>query len=214
MSPELRAYAQTLWAFHARGDELEPMAAIDCLGSYDLRVAERTAELALAYPAAWVVVTGAQGNWTRGVFEQTEAEVFAAVLRERGVPEARVVLEPKAVNIGENIAFSRDILGYASGEVVVFVTKPQTQMRVRATVPVHWSQVKARTASPQLGIDDYARPGEGLTPVIEELVGDLERMRLYPQRGFQAPVEIAPQVLAAYEALRAAGYDRHCVERV
>jgi uncharacterized SAM-binding protein YcdF (DUF218 family) len=212
VSPELRAHAETLWSFHARGDVLEPMAAIVCLGSYDLRVAERTAELALGHPAAQVVVTGAQGNWTRGVFEQSEAEVFAAVLRERGVSEAQVTLEPKAVNIGENVAFSRDILGYVGGEVVVFVTKPQTQMRVRATVPIHWPQVRAQTASPQLGIDDYARPGEGLTPVIEEMVGDLERMRLYPQRGFQVPVEIAPEVLAAYEALRAAGYDRHCVE--
>lgn len=211
MSPESRAYAETLWSFHARGDELEPMAAIVCLGSYDLRVAERSAVLALKYPAARVVVTGAQGNWTRGVFEQSEAEVFAAVLRERGVPEAQIALEPSATNIGENIAFSRDILGYADGEVVVFVTKPQTQMRVRATVPIHWPQVRAQMASPRLGIDDYARPGEGLRPVIEEMVGDLERMRLYPQRGFQVEVEIAPEVLAAYEALRAAGYDRHCV---
>lgn len=209
LSPSLRAHAEALWAFHARSDEVGEPAAIVCLGSYDLRVAHRAADLALAYPAAQVVVTGAYGNWTRGVFAATEAEVFGEVLSERGVPAGRVVLETRATNIGENIAFSRDILGLRDGETVVFVTKPQTQMRVRATVPVHWPLIQARIAAPLLALDDYGQTDRGLAPVIEEMVGDLERMGAYPARGFQVAVEIPAQVLAAGEALKAAGFDGH-----
>lgn len=209
LSPALRAHAETLWAFHARSDEVGEPAAIVCLGSYDLRVADRAAELALAHPGARVVATGAHGNWTRGVFEATEAEVFGKVLAERGVPQDRLVLETRATNIGENIAFSRDILRFTDGEAVVFVTKPQTQMRVRATVPVHWRQIEARIAAPLLALDDYGQTDRGLAPVIEEMVGDLERMGAYPARGFQVPVEIPPQVLAAGAALKAAGFDGH-----
>lgn len=206
---EIRRHAEMLWAFHARSDEVGEPAAIVCLGSYDLRVAHRAADLALAHPAARVVATGAHGNWTRGLFEATEAEVFGKVLAERGVPQDRLMLETRATNIGENIAFSRDILGFADGDTVVFVTKPQTQTRVRATVPVHWPLIQARITAPLLTLDDYGQTDRGLAPVIEEMVGDLERMAAYPARGFQVPVEIPAQVLAAAEALKAAGFDGH-----
>lgn len=208
----VRLHAETLWAFHARSDEIGDPAGIVCLGSYDLRVAHRTADLAFEHPRARIVVTGAYGNWTRGVFEATEAEVFGRVLVERGVPEARIVLETKATNIGENLIFSREILGYEAGEAVAFVTKPQTQSRVRATAPMRWPSVAAQVTAPNLTLDDYARPDAGLRPVIEEMVGDIERLRAYPALGHQAPVEIPPEVIGAYEALKAAGYDGHTLK--
>lgn len=205
----IEKHADTLWRFHARSDDLTPMEAIVCLGSYDLRVAHRTADLALEYPQAKVLVTGSYGNWTRGVFKATEAETFGGILLERGVPEDRILLEPRATNIGENIAFARDMLGYASGEAVVFVTKPQTQMRVRATVPVHWAGITARLTAPRLTMADYETPTDGLAPLIEEMVGDFQRMQLYPDLGFQVPVETPPEAFEAFEALKSAGFVRH-----
>lgn len=205
----IEKHADTLWRFHARSDDLTPMDAIVCLGSYDLRVAHRTADLALAYPRARVLVTGSYGNWTRGVFKATEAETFGEILVERGVPSDRILLEARATNIGENIAFARDMLSYAAGETVVFVTKPQTQMRVRATIPMHWSGITARLTAPQLVMGDYETPAEGLTPLIEEMVGDFQRMQLYPALGFQVPVETPPEAVEAFEALKSAGFVRH-----
>jgi uncharacterized SAM-binding protein YcdF (DUF218 family) len=210
---ELGLLAARLWAFHALSDPVEGMEAIVCLGSYDLRVAEHAADLALRHPGAAVVATGAQGNWTRGVFDATEAEIFARVMVGAGVDPERIRHEPRATNIGENIAFSRDLLGYSSGERVVFVTKPQTQQRVRATAPLHWPGISARVAAPALQLDDYRQAERGLAPVVEEMVGDLERMLVYPGLGFQVPVDVPPDVVEAYAALRSAGYSRHCLSR-
>ena len=39
------------------------------------------------------------------------------------------------------------------------------------------------------------------------MVGDLQRILIYPAKGFQIPQVVPPEVIAAYEA--AAGYDRH-----
>jgi uncharacterized SAM-binding protein YcdF (DUF218 family) len=208
---DVRRHAETLWGFHARGDRLSPMAALVCLGSYDLRVAHRTADLALDHAGAPIVVTGAFGNWTRGVFAATEAEVFADILRRRGVPDHRIALETRATNIGENIAYSRRIIERCSGERIVFVTKPQTQARVRATVPIQWPQISAQITAPMLEIDDYADADGALTALIDEMVGDLQRMIAYPALGYQVAVEIPEPVIAAYEALRRAGYTRHCL---
>ena len=43
------------------------------------------------------------------------------------------------------------------------------------------------------------------------MIGDLQRIRVYPERGYQIPQEIPDDVWAAFEALVAAGYDGHLV---
>ena len=43
------------------------------------------------------------------------------------------------------------------------------------------------------------------------MVGDLQRIRVYAERGFQIPQEIPDEVWAAYEELVHAGYDSRLV---
>ena len=43
-------------------------------------------------------------------------------------------------------------------------------------------------------------------------VGDLQRLRLYPAKGFQIPQEIPATVWAAFEELVAAGYDKYLID--
>jgi hypothetical protein len=47
--------------------------------------------------------------------------------------------------------------------------------------------------------------------VISIMVGDLQRVREYPARGFQIPQDIPHDVWAAYEELVRAGFDRHLI---
>jgi len=52
-----------------------------------------------------------------------------------------------------------------------------------------------------------------LTYVISIMVGDLQRIREYPARGFQIPQNIPDDVWDAYNELVRAGYDRHLMTR-
>ena len=54
---------------------------------------------------------------------------------------------------------------------------------------------------------DTLTPGD----VINIMVGDLQRIRLYPALGFQIPQVIPERVWAAYEALVHAGYSERLV---
>jgi hypothetical protein len=48
--------------------------------------------------------------------------------------------------------------------------------------------------------------------VVSIMVGDLQRIRLYPQKGFQIAQDIPDDVWRAYESLVAAGYDKHLIK--
>ena len=41
------------------------------------------------------------------------------------------------------------------------------------------------------------------------MVGDLQRIRIYPEKGFQIPQDIPDEVWAAYERLVGWGFTRH-----
>ena len=86
---DIRDAAELLWRFHCVYDPLMPSDAIIGLCSYDLRVADRCAELFRQGYAERVVFTGASGNWTSGLYPGSEAAAFAERAMEIGVPRTR-----------------------------------------------------------------------------------------------------------------------------
>ena len=69
--------SQCVWDYHHLNQAPVPADMIWALGSHDLRVADRVAELWHANPAPLVVMSGGLGNFTDGVFKQPEAVLFA-----------------------------------------------------------------------------------------------------------------------------------------
>jgi len=208
---ELLRDAQLLWDFLVVYDDVGSYDAVVCLCSYDLRVADRCAQLLTQRMSAVAVVTGGYGNWTLGVFSEPEADVFAAAIQKHGVARERLLIERHATNIGENVLFARAQLGDSCGTRVVFVTKPQTQRRVQATVRKRWPEVNCAITAPQGSLLQQARDGQGLVGLVDEMVGDTQRLLRYPAAGFQVEIAIPPAVLDAYNRLRQAGFDKHCI---
>src|SRR5665213_785360 len=199
--------ARTLWDFHCVYDELKPADAIVSLGSYDLRVAERCAELYRARLSARLIFTGASGNWTSILFDASEAATFAKRAIECGVPSTAITLEEVATNIGENIAFVSRIIPDAGS--IIWVTKPQTQLRCEATVAKKWPTIHSMTTAPQTSFERQPTPIHNERALFCEMVGDLERIRTYPAFGFQTKVDIPYEVMKAFETLKIAGFTDH-----
>lgn len=204
---DVMRWVEVLWDFHQLNDEIVQTDVIIGLGSYDLKVAERCAVLYHQHVSDRILFTGAVGNWTDGLFAHSEAETFAEEAIKHKVPQSAIMLEKRAANLGENVTMSAAFLpGVKSA---VFVTKPQTQKRLKATVTKVWPDIDARITSPKTSLRAQLDSGFGQRALICEMVGDLARLRLYPSLGFQVTVEIPDPVAAAFQALIAAGYIDH-----
>jgi uncharacterized SAM-binding protein YcdF (DUF218 family) len=180
------------------------------LGSYDLRVAERCADLYFDQWAPLIIFSGYLGNWTKRMWDRSEAEIFAEHVIARGVPADKIRLETKSINIGENVRFTRELLqthGLHANSVTM-VSKPSTERRMFATCQKIWPEMRVFFTSPQLSFAEQSRGGiqEGL---IHEMVGDIQRIQAYPALGFQIPQEVPISVLDAYERLVSLGFDKH-----
>src|SRR5438876_6334376 len=110
MDPRLHGLARTLWDYHRLDHELAPADAILVLCSHDKVVAARGAELFLQGWAPLLIFAGGLGAITRHLWHEPEADQFAAIAIEMGVPADRILVENRSTNTGENVLFTRQLL--------------------------------------------------------------------------------------------------------
>jgi uncharacterized SAM-binding protein YcdF (DUF218 family) len=157
--------------------------------------------------------SGNLGPLSRGRFPKTEAETFADVARRKGVPAEAILLERESTNTGDNIRFSRRVLAEAGLQPrhILLVQKPYMERRAYATFRKVWPDKEVIVSSPPIPFAGYPTADLPRELVINILVGDLQRIRLYPHRGFQIEQPIPAPVWAAFEQLVALGYDKHLI---
>jgi len=214
ITPEVLTQARRLWDYHHMHHVLAKADCILALGSHDLRVADRAAELWLQGWAPLLVMSGGLGNFTQDMWTESEADQFAAIAIRKGVPEEAILVENKSTNTGENIIYTQRLLqekGLDPQNFIV-VQKPYMERRSYATFKKHWPGKNLLVTSPQIPFDKYATDDIPLSRVINIMVGDLQRIRFYPAKGFQVYQEIPAEVWDAYERLVELGFDQHLMK--
>lgn len=180
--------------------------------SYDLRICDYACELLHKLHVPRIVFTGNKGNWTVHLWDEPEARIFKKRALQNGIKPSVILTEEQATNIGENIAFTKRLIPEASA--VTFVTKPNTILRVKLTVPVQWPNVTAYTSCPQFTFPEEVSNIIGVFGVINEMVGDIQRILEYPKMGYQVEHNLPPEVLNSWQYLVAQGFNIHRMESV
>lgn len=203
--------AHTLWDYLASFSSSIPCDAIVLCCSYDLRVCDHACSLYQQKLSETLLITGSTGNWTRFIWSRPEAEVFLERALENGVPRTAIVIENRATNFGENVRYARALL--PSLNRATFVTKTAAVLRLRQTIAAQWPEIEAAVTGPRLDFPNEVSRVVGVLGVINEMVGDVERILVYPSLGFQAPHELPKKTIDAWCALVESGFVEHCVDR-
>ncbi len=204
--------AQVLWRYLCMDHQPEKVDCIVGMGSYDIRVAQHCAELFLQEYAPVIIFTGGRGRLTPAEWI-TEADAYAEKAMHMGVPAENIVIENKSTNTGENVRFTREILKERgiSVQKVLFVHKPYMERRTYATFKKEWPELEVIASSPQIPFEDYPTDMIPKHEMIDVMVGELQRIKDYPAKGFQIEQEIPTEVWEAFTTLVALGYKKYLV---
>ena len=207
-------YAKRIWDYMLMGQPVQKSQCIFVLGSNDLRVAEYAAQLWLQGYGEFIVFSGGYGNFTRGNFQKPEAELFAQVALALGVPANRIIVENKATNTGENVAFTLKLLQEKGIRVSswLLVQKPFMERRSLATFQKALPGAEARVTSPPIPFEEYPNEAIAETDLYNTLVGDMQRVMTYPAKGYMTPQPVPDAVADAVLQLLAMGYDKHALK--
>ncbi|HEX7926675.1 MAG TPA: YdcF family protein [bacterium] len=212
----VKSAARVLWDYHRLDEPVMPADLILGLGSYDPRVAEHAAALFLGGKSAWLLFAGGveqPPERMRSRHSGVEAEVFRAIALEAGVPAERILIETQSTNTGENFRFTDALLRHYDIDVrhVLTVSKPFMERRALATAEaqVHWPNIHA--TSPPDTFEEFCFQRFDPFMVISDMVGDLQRLAVYPAKGYSEPQEIPPEVWDAFRFLAAQGFTERLI---
>ncbi len=205
--------ARALYDYLSTPDSGAPATcdAVIGFGVFDLRVAALCGALHAAGRARRIIFTGGIGAGTADL-GRPEADAFADELIRLypSVDRTSVILENRSTNTGENVRFTLDLIARTHPELtpgaglrtVLLVASPARLRRVRLTWKKHapaalaWALAPASTLEQERALHtakhlDY--------PAL--LVGEIDRIRDYPARGWIAPEPISAHIQAARDQL-------------
>lgn len=210
---EIDRLAKVIWDYHRLNQPLAKAEVIVVFGSHDLRVAEYGAKLFLEGWAPLIIFSGRSGRLTSGAWSITEAEKFAEVAINMGVPREKIIIEDKSTNTGENIIFTKKLLEEKriSHSNLILVQKPYMERRVYTAVKKFMPGQEFTVTSPPISYEEYPDKWRPKDEFIGVLVGHLQRIKVYAEKGWQIPQEIPMAVWSAYTELVELGYTKHLV---
>lgn len=211
---EVLQLAKIVWDYHRMNTPLQKADCIFALGSHDTRVAERAAEIYLEGWASLLIFSGGLGRLTKDAWKESEANLFARIALQKGVPEENILIEDRSTNTGENILFTKELLKEKGldPQSFILVQKPYMERRTFATFQKQWPGKIVYVTSPQISFDAYPNAETPIERVINIMVGDLQRIRIYAETGFQIHQDIPDEVWNAYEQLVILGFDKQLIK--
>ncbi|MGV9664813.1 YdcF family protein [Nocardia niigatensis] len=207
---EYRSDVETLWDYNQMQHEPRPVDVGIGLGGHDIGVATYTADLYRAGTFPLIVFTGANAPTTVDRFPRGEAVHFRERAIALGVPADAIMIEPKATNTGDNIDFTRTLLGehgyLDSIKSVMLISRPYQQRRSYAICRKRWPEVDVVCGSLPLALDEYVASIGDVNRVINMLVGDTQRIWVYAEKGWATEQDVPSHVRASYGRLVEAGF--------
>jgi uncharacterized SAM-binding protein YcdF (DUF218 family) len=141
-----------------------------------------------------------------------EAEKFKEVMVSEGVPEEIITTETRSTNSQENVEMTYELLKDNLPKRIILVQKQSMGRRAYATFKKHWpdNNYQLMVTSPNTTYEEYVSGGEiDEDTYINIMVGDLQRILIYPEKGYMIEQEVPEDVLEAYKKLIELGYNKH-----
>jgi len=194
--------AESVWNYLAATDTLASADFIIGFGHFDRRIPEHCAAMYKERKAPKIVFAGGVGSGSASL-TKAEAEFFKDEAMKLGVPEADIILEPNSTNTPENVRNSVAVLeglGYseARSSSFIMVATPYRQCRVWLTCLKHLPNATLFNSPPESSYASdlalFKAEGEHLEHL---LVGELERIQKYGEKGDIARADVPLAILQA-----------------
>ncbi|MBI5005109.1 MAG: YdcF family protein [Candidatus Lloydbacteria bacterium] len=178
-------------------EDLPRVDAIFVFGHYEPQVAHHAAELWKKGKAPRIVISGRGRDAIPDGFA-TEADFYASLIESDGVPKKVLILEKESTNSLENV-----LLGMAACRNVG--VNPKSVIACAMPPLLRRSCATFRKQFPEITVygSAFPMPEEWFTSRrISRLLGELERLNEYAEKGNIVKVEIPNNILFAAEKIR------------
>lgn len=212
-NPEFIKNLEVLYNYMNMHQKIEKSDLIIGCGCSDLRVPVKCAEL---YNEGWapkILFAGGLGKLTEKIFKKSEAEVFRDIAISHGVADTDILVEDKSTNTGDNFRFALALIKENNLNVnsIIIVHRKSNEQRTYRAARAIIKDKKIFITSAKESFAEYLNYIKGNNNIesVNVLVGDIQRMIIYPQFGWQEEVDVPKNVIDAYRYLKELGFSKY-----
>lgn len=206
---------EIIWNYMFLNQSIEKSDLIIGCGCANLEIPVKCAQLYMDGYAPKILFAGGYGKITKNSFNKSEAEKYRDIAIKYGVPESDIILETKSTNTGDNFRFAMKVLENENikHDKIIIVHKRINERRTFSSAKKILNDKELFITSPDITYNQFIENLENNIDNIEKnisvIVGDIQRILIYPQLGWQTKNEIPDQVMKAYEYLRDIGFNKY-----
>lgn len=188
-------------------------------GCSDLLIPIKCAKLFKENYAPLIIFSGGLGKITDGLFNKTEAEIYKDIAIREGVPEDKILIENRSTNTGDNFKFSLKLLNdkKIKADKIIIVHHACVERRTLSSAKAVMKNKELTITTPDITFEEFINKLESDTEKINDkisvIVGDIQRIVIYPQFGWQIENEISDEVIDAYNFLKNLGFNKFIISK-
>ena len=212
-------YLNVLWNYLQLDQKLEPCDVIIGCGCKDITSPVRCAELYKEGMAKKILFAGGSGKGTEDKFEKSEAEIFRDIAIKNGVNKDDILIENQSTNTGDNFRFGLKILekNNIDSKSIIIVHHVASERRTFSSARAIIKDRRLFITSPRMTFLKYLEflksEKDNGRETIEILLGDVQRIIVYPQFGWQVENEFPKDVLNAYNYIKDLGFTKFIIDK-
>lgn len=207
-----------IYDYMVLNQKLEKCDLIIGCGCLDTNIPKKCASLLKEGYAKKILFTGGYG--TKGEFASPEALVFKNIAIEEGIKEEDIIVEKEATNTGDNFRYSKKIIEEKNipSNKILIVHNALSTRRTYLTAQNILEDKKLIITYPDLTFDEFykhleQKKMEELRYTISVILGDIQRIIIYPQLGWMKYEEVPKNIIDAYYILKEMGFDKFILSK-
>lgn len=211
---------KNIWNYMKLNQDIEKCDLIIGCGCANLDIPVKCSELYKQGFAPKILFAGGYGKITKNSFNKTEAEIYKEIAIANGVNEADILIETESTNTGDNFKFAEKILDKYNikHDRIIIVDKSFKERRSYSAAKIVFQKKKLMVTTPDMTFDEYLdslskKKNDEIIDIISVIVGDVQRIIIYPQFGWQTENEVPEMVLKSYYYLKEIGFSKYILSK-
>ena len=146
--------------------------------------------------------------------------MYKEIAIQEGVPEEKIWIENKSTNTGDNFRFSKKIIDEENWNIknILIVHNKFSERRTLSAAKAIIKDKELYITSAKVSFDDFIQSLQNkeekrIIKIVSSMVGDIQRMIIFPQFGWQIKQEVPQEVQNAYRKLKSMGFDEFVISK-
>ena len=211
---------EIIWNYMNLNQKIEKCDLIIGCGCANLEIPVKCANLLKSGYAPKILFAGGLGKITKDNFNKSEAEKYKEIAIKNGIDEKDILIETQSTNTGDNFRLGLKILNENNikCDKILIVHKPLNERRTLSSAKTILKDKELIITSPDSTFDEYInylnkQNFEKIYNEISVIVGDIQRLIIYPQFGWQIENKVPELVLDSYYYLKNIGFSKYILSK-